>query len=369
MGTIVARKRKDGSTGYTAQIVRKKDGVMIWREAQTFDKSREAKAWLIHREAELGRPGAIAREQEKAKGDKPTLADAIDRYVKQHSGMGRTKEQVLRTLSGMPIAQKACEEIGSPDLAALMTDLGQTRKPQTVGNYMSHLQAVFAVAEDEWGFQLSLDAMNRAMRSGRKLGKVAKSGMRDRRPTLDELDRLMTHFQNAHRRRPTSVPMHRVIAFALFSTRRQEEITTIKRADYEGDRVLVRNMKHPGQKVGNDVWVDLPAPAPAIIDAMPTTARLFPYNHRSISAAFTRACQFLDINTDETPEKDRLHFHDLRHEGISRLFEMGWTIPQVAQVSGHRSWNSLKRYTQMRQAGDKYTDWKWTPVVTAPENN
>jgi integrase len=75
-----------------------------------------------------------------------------------------------------------------------------------------------------------------------------------------------------------------------------------------------------------------------------------------ISTNFTRACQLLGIID--------LHFHDLRHEGISRLFEMGKTIPQVAAVSGHRSWSSLQRYTHLRQTGDKYVNWKWLPVVT-----
>lgn len=46
-------------------------------------------------------------------------------------------------------------------------------------------------------------------------------------------------------------------------------------------------------------------------------------------------------------------------EGISRLFEMGWTIPRAASVSGHRSWQSLKRYSHLRQTGDKYANWKW----------
>jgi len=56
---------------------------------------------------------------------------------------------------------------------------------------------------------------------------------------------------------------------------------------------------------------------------------------------------------------DDLHFHDLRHEGCSRLFELGWTIPQVASVSGHRSWQSLKRYSHLRQSGDKLACWRW----------
>jgi len=45
---------------------------------------------------------------------------------------------------------------------------------------------------------------------------------------------------------------------------------------------------------------------------------------------------------------------------------MGLTIPQVAQISGHQSWQCLKRYTQIKQRGDRYEGWKWWNVVTAP---
>ena len=31
-----------------------------------------------------------------------------------------------------------------------------------------------------------------------------------------------------------------------------------------------------------------------------------------------------------------LRFHDLRHEAISRFFELGLNIPEVAVISGHR---------------------------------
>jgi len=36
-----------------------------------------------------------------------------------------------------------------------------------------------------------------------------------------------------------------------------------------------------------------------------------------------------------------LHFHDLRHEAISRLFEKGLSIPEVALISGHRDYRML----------------------------
>jgi hypothetical protein len=40
-----------------------------------------------------------------------------------------------------------------------------------------------------------------------------------------------------------------------------------------------------------------------------------------------------------------LHFHALRHEGRSRLFEAVFTIEQVALVTGHKDWKILRRHT------------------------
>lgn len=38
---------------------------------------------------------------------------------------------------------------------------------------------------------------------------------------------------------------------------------------------------------------------------------------------------------------------------------------QVASVSGHRSWQSLKRYTHMDEVGDKWAGWPWLDVICA----
>ena len=45
---------------------------------------------------------------------------------------------------------------------------------------------------------------------------------------------------------------------------------------------------------------------------------------------------------------DNLHFHDLRHEAISRFFEKGLTIPEVSLISGHRDVRQLMRYTHLK---------------------
>ena len=41
-------------------------------------------------------------------------------------------------------------------------------------------------------------------------------------------------------------------------------------------------------------------------------------------------------------------FHDLRHEALSRFFEMGLSIPEVALISGHKDVKMLMRYTHLR---------------------
>jgi integrase len=348
MGTIVQRKRKDGSTGYTAQILIKQRGAIVHREAQTFDRKQAAKTWLARRETELRVPGAMEKPKD------PPLGELIDQYIDtSRRAIGRTKAQVLRTIKSHTIAELTCSKITSADVVTLAHELlARSIQPQTVGNYLSHLSAVFAIAKPAWKYPLDYQAIKDAQLVLKRLGLITKSKSRDRRPTLDELDKLMQHFGVVKARRPSSIPMQKIVVFALFSTRRLEEITRIKWDDYDKDRVLVRDMKHPGDKAGNDTWVELPPEAAAVVDAMPKAVQeIFPLTTDAIGAAFTRACKVLGI--------EDLTFHDLRHEGISRLFELGRTIPQVASVSGHRSWQSLKRYTHLRQVGDKYADWKW----------
>jgi integrase len=355
MGTIVPRKRKDGTTAHLAQLLIKRGGAIVHREARTFDCKQAAAAWLEKREKELIKPGALDR----LRLPDPTLAAVIDRYTSESKKIGRTKAQVLRAIKAYDIANKACSEITSADLVAFANQLVIKVTPQTVGNYLSHLAAVFAVAKPAWSYPLDQTAIKDAFVVAKRLGISSKSRERDRRPTLEELDKIMEYFGERLARRPSSIPMQKIIGFAIFSTRRLEEITRIlwKDLDLDGSRVLVRDMKNPGEKIGNDIWCDLPSEALQIIVSMPKRSEeIFPYSGDSIGTNFTRSCQFLEIID--------LHLHDLRHEGVSRLFEIGRNIPQVAAVSGHRSWSSLKRYTHLRQTGDKYAEWKWLPVVT-----
>jgi len=68
--------------------------------------------------------------------------------------------------------------------------------------------------------------------------------------------------------------------------------------------------------------------------------RIFPYNSRNVTAGFQKVRNDLGI--------EDLRYHDLRREGASRLFEQGYSIEEVAQVTGHRNLNVLWQvYTQL----------------------
>ena len=43
-----------------------------------------------------------------------------------------------------------------------------------------------------------------------------------------------------------------------------------------------------------------------------------------------------------------LRFHDLRHEAITRLFEKGLNIMEVASITGHKDLRMLRRYTHLK---------------------
>lgn len=361
MGTITSRKRKDNSTAYTAQIRINRDGRTVYQESQTFDRKQVAQAWIKRRETELAEPGAIERANRKGVTVRKMIEQYLDEYEKIRP-LGKTKNATLKAIKDTWLGDLDDSALTSQKLVEFaqwrMSKEGGGVQAQTVGNDLSHLGAVLSVARPAWGYEVDPLAMPDARRVLRKLGMVSKSKERNRRPTLDELDKLMAHFFEMQVRRPESINMPKMIAFALFSTRRQEEITRIRWDDLDESRqaVLVRDMKNPGQKIGNDVWCHLPDEAWAILQSMPRTEReIFPYNSRSVSASFTRACPLLGI--------EDLHFHDLRHEGVSRLFEMDWDIPRVSSVSGHRDWNSLRRYTHLKGRGDQYRLWKWLPCL------
>lgn len=372
MATITERKSTAkngaGKTTFRAQVrVRTTDGRKI-RISETFTRRAAAEKWAKQMEDQSDRHGVDIRRSDAPE----TMSDLIESYLKDmHGRLNPSKLGCLRVIKDLPFGEVTCTSLTPKDITDLGRQLserttfrnGQTVpiSPATVLTYISNLSTVLDIAEATYGVEMPVYVLERGKKALEKLDLIARSEKRDRRPTLEEIEKLLSHFSDPDTASECA-PMAKVILFQIFSTRRSSETTRLRWSDYRPTekRVLVRKMKHPKKKLHNDVWVSLPDRAIAIIESMPRTSEfIFPFNHESISTAFERACTKLGI--------EDLTYHDLRHEGISHLFEQGLLAPEVMKVSGHTSMQTVERYNHFDRRGDKYSDWPWLDRVIKPE--
>jgi integrase len=311
---------------------------------ETFGSRAQARAWAATIEGqieELRASGVMA-----AKG--LTLGDLIDRYREELYSLkpwGRTKSADLARLK---------KDLGALPADALtaahFTDYFRKRFAEGTGAVvisaqLGYLVGVLRVARTVLHLDVNLQGALDAREALSKLRLVGKSKRRERRVSDLEIARLMKHFKRAE----SDVPMGDIVQFCLASAMRIGEVCRLTWADFDrkARTVIVRNRKHPQDKIGNDQIVPLLAAtgfdALKIATRQPKGgARIFPHNSKTVTTYFTRATAELGL--------DDLHLHDLRHEAISRLFEAGFQIQQVALVSGHRDWAMLKRYTHVKAA-------------------
>lgn len=345
MATIVKRRDR-----WRAQI-RRIDHKPL---SKSFGTKQEAAVWVRDMEHK------IDRGQSVDPGRRITFADVLIAYrehVAVSKGMSRSKTQALDKIEKLLGKRRLIElktaafvefcrarEVEGAGPATILQDLSY------IGTVMRHGGGLIGAEHATAEAIASLDAARRTLRHS---GRVAKPEERERRPTDDELSELIGHWSSNPRQ---SIPMIDLMLFAVSTAMRLGEIVNLRWEDLDENArtVVIRARKHPTKKASNHQKVPLPLGTCAIggqmIDplaiirrqpsAWTRRGRIFPHAAQSASTAFQRATAALGI--------DDLHFHDLRHDGASRLFEAGWPIERVALVTGHKDWNMLRRYTQLR---------------------
>jgi integrase len=320
--------------------------------AETFLRKTDAQDWA--REAELAIDRGLKsprRGQPAPKKGQTTLGHLIDLHIADMNDVGRelarSKKFVLATLK---------DRLGRLSFEALtrerLVEYGRERAregagPATLAIDFAYLNTIITHAAAVHGVLVSVEQVKLARAALVRLGLIGKADERDRRPTEDELDHLTAFLDGNPKQR---LPVGRIVRFAVATAMRVEEITRIRWNDIDERKrtVIVRDRKDPRHKDGNHQPVPLLAAtgydAWALLKEQGAITghldRIFPYDPRSIGAAFRRACRELEV--------EDLRFHDLRHEGTSRLFEAGFTIEQVSLVTGHKDWKMLRRYTNLR---------------------
>ena len=328
MGMIVKREGKLGNT-YRA-VVRRPNQKPV---TKTFKKKAQASSWVSKTE-DLITEG-LYRE------DRQNLGLLIDRYTKEIGAIkpfGRSKTHVLSFLRG-ELGHLSLNELTADRLMAFALQRFKTCTACTVKNDMQYLGGVLSTAENMWGAKPNILEYKKCMSNCARLQVIAASDERDRRATDDEIEEILSQVRSTQ-------PVAEWLYFSIATAMRVGEVGALRWSDLskDGMSIIIRQRKHPRKK--RDEVVPLVPEARNIIARQPRCLKnpdlIFPHKHRSITSAFRSA-------RDRTGIKD-LRWHDLRHEAISRLFEMGFDSMVVAKFSGHRDINMLRRYTHIDAA-------------------
>lgn len=196
-------------------------------------------------------------------------------------------------------------------------------------NSLSHL---FDVAVKDWGIALPANPAKMVRRP-----QVARG--RERRLQPGEEARLYAACTRSRARM-----LAPAVRFAIETGMRMGEILSLTWRNVD---MAQRIATLPDTKTGDTRHVPLSTAAVAAISSLPrhiSDGRVFWTWQRadSLENAWRRAVKSAGI--------EDLRFHDLRHEAVSRFFELGLNPMEVASISGHKTLQMLKRYTHLRAA-------------------
>lgn len=349
MATITEIIGRTGAVSYRAQVRIKRNGRVVFAKARTFDKKKLAEAWAAKLENEMRDAPDIELAIAIKKLGKLTVADLIAQYIEAIDNtptqqLGTSKRSVLGILARSDLGAVTLDQLSSLHIIQhCRTRAYGGTKPQTINQDVIYLGVVLGAAKSLLGIPASRAPVDEAIAQLKSLRLISKNDERERRLQPGELEKMLGYCDKRMAGRG-EIPIADLIRFAIASCMRLGEIVRIRIEDLDHQKrtVKIRDRKDPKQKAGNDEVVPLLGLAWDLVKDRPqnTDGLIWPYNPDSVSAAFRKVADLAGAHD--------LRFHDLRHEGISRLFEQGYQIHQVAMVSGHKNWKTLKRYTQLK---------------------
>ncbi|GAB3461594.1 hypothetical protein GCM10027321_22430 [Massilia terrae] len=309
--------------------------------SKTFRLKRDAVDWARRTEDEMVRGVYISRTG----SERMTLQEALQRYLAEVTPTKKPTTQRSEKIT----AQHLIGYLGKYSMAALSSELVASyrdhrlaagKSNNTVRIELAMLSNLFTIAIQEWGLGLTHNPVA-------AIRKPSPGQGRDRRLTDDEERRLLEAVE-AH-----SNPMLAwVVKVAIETGMRQSEILGLRlnQVDLHSRVVRLLDTKNNSART---------VPLNAAATATFKSALENPLRPKETHLVFfgepgrdgkRRPYQFAKIWQDikEAVGISDLHFHDLRHEAVSRLVENGLSDQEVASISGHKSMQMLRRYTHLR---------------------
>lgn len=286
--------------------------------SKSFDRKSDAVKWARKVEANLDAGGFIE--------SKDTVADLLKRYrdeVTVNKRGWKWEQTRLNNIIELPWAQ-----MRAADCSDNLHFWAQARRKQvsdaTVHRELNIISAAFTHARKVWRVKLLANPVSTVLRP-------PNSKPRDRRVTAAELAALWKHDRGEEHSIRWYIPV--MAEFGIETALRLSEMCALEWEDVHADANWLFVAK---SKNGDSRKVPMSPRAKELLELLPrSTAWVFPTNEGSVGAIFRKVCKELGI-------KD-LHFHDTRHEAVSRLAKV-YPPLQLSRISGHRSLKSLQVY-------------------------
>ncbi|WP_244470846.1 tyrosine-type recombinase/integrase [Microvirga massiliensis] len=294
--------------------------------SKSFASKADAMAWARDKERSIDR-AEIPTNSRELKG--MTVGDLLRRYSETitPTKRGAGPEQYrLRTLLAHGLSYVTLSKLSPAAVAQYRDDRLKLVKPGTVRRELAILQHCFELARKEWGLPITANPVQQIT-----LPEPQKA--RERRLEADEGQCLASSLAT------TSVWYLRpLVLLAIETGMRRGELLSIRWRDVDMTARTVRILK---TKNGHPRTIPLTPKALEVLASLTRTdERVFPVTPNAVRLAWERLRRRAGL-----PD---LRLHDLRHETVSRFFEYGLTVPEIALISGHRDQRMLSRYTHLR---------------------
>lgn len=303
--------------------------------SRTFLSRADAVLWIRQTESELDRAGIT---YDPGSLDRLTAADIIERYKREVTPSKRglvSENKRLEVFLRQPWTKLPLSRLSPIAFNEYRERRLKEVSGATVRRELGLLQSVFELARREWDVGLVFNPVARVRKPKSAAG-------RERRLKPGEVDDLLT--AAAEGRNDWLAP---AILLAIETGMRRGEMLNVRLRDVDASRAL---LSIPQTKTDTPRTIPLTAKAAAILASLAegleeADSRLIPASANAFRLAWERCKRRAGV---ERRSLRTLRFHDLRHEAVSRFFELGLSVPEVALISGHRDPRMLFRYTHLR---------------------
>lgn len=324
----MATIRKKGDMQWHVQVRRKGFPVVT----KTFISRADAELWGQTIESEMGRGVFVDRTE----AESTTLLTALARYeaevtVRKDGSVQERKR--IQQWNASPLASRSLASLRGADFAKWRDARLKVVSISTLRKDLAVISHLFTVARKEWGMAVQNPISDIQL--------PTEDNSRSRRFEAGEELRLLNCLAPVKGRSPWMVPL---VQFAVETAGRQSELLALLWSDIDIDRSTARlrgaaRLDGKSRMKNKSQYRDVPlsSAAKAILAGLPRSisGRVFPISAPVVMNAFKCACKRAEIAD--------MVFHDLRHEGTSRLADR-LAMHELMKVTGHSSTKMLGRY-------------------------